>query len=98
MRSNKDTLKRISARLDAIDAALTRRYFRGEGPDLEYEEWMGDTRTGLAAARQKVRELEDADEQRYLEIMRDLTEDVIALGNALSLLEAGAERGGGREE
>jgi hypothetical protein len=80
-----DFAEETSARLDELDGELVRWMYKGQGSHLEYEPRLGEMRTRLAAAQERVKELTNADPKRQAEVREELAEDIRYLEEELRL-------------
>jgi hypothetical protein len=94
----RDFAEKTSAQLKELDHELTRWLFTEQGSHLEYEPRLGEMRTRLAAAQERVNELANADQERQAKIREELAEDIQFLENELRLARAELEEGRDREQ
>jgi multidrug resistance efflux pump len=98
MSDMEDFAEQTSARLKELDEQFTRWLFKGQGSHIEYEPRVGEMRTRLAAAQERVNEIASADQERQAEIRQELADDITFLENELRLAWAELEERTDREQ
>jgi hypothetical protein len=93
-----DFAEKTRAQLKELDKEFTRWLFEGQGPHVEYEPRVGEMRTRLAAAEERLSELKNADQQRQAQIRQELGDDMRFLENELRLARTELEERTNREQ